>query len=170
MSITRFLSMRREKNAGSRKATVKRVVHWSCGALAVGALLLVHVGGETRSSSNADNSQIPQSAGVVPARSASRVYIDPQTGKLQPAPTNAQKRSAAQALPPEMLNALSTSTAGLQIETGAGGGKMVRLQGRFRHLNMLNVENDSIAGVRCIDPQHIDPQSAGTAQSVGGQK
>ncbi len=153
MRIAGFLSKR------------KRAVYLSCGALSISALLMVYSGRKAGSNTATDNILTTQPAGVVATRPASRVFIDPQTGKLQSSPTKAQVRSGALTLPPELENALSTSTSGLQIETGAGGGKMVRLEGRFRHLNVVTTDGDSLSGVRCIDPQSIV-----VPQSVEGQK
>lgn len=117
----------------------------SCALAGIGLALLsavLTVGGSEKPAKTA------RIANVAPKRAASRIYIDPKTGELKSAPPSL----AAQALPPELETALSASTAGLQIEIGAGGGKMVRLQGRFRHLNTVTVPGDSLAGVRCVDP------------------
>ncbi len=102
------------------------------------------VPGEESSSASSRNSQLEQYT------SASRIYVDPNTGLLSGAPIDSV--GALTQLPLALRNSLSTSSAGLVIEDGVGGGKMVRLQGRFRHLSVATASGDSI---ECFDGAQV---------------
>ncbi len=97
--------------------------------------------------------------GLAPHTSASRIYVDPNTGALSGAPVDAV--GSALRLTPELRNSVSRSTAGLVIEDGAGGGKMVRLQGRFRHLSAATANGDS---VKCFDGSGVLDVTEGTVK------
>ncbi len=95
-----------------------------------------------------------RSTDLSPYTSASRVYIDPNSGALRGSPFDTL--NAGLQLTPELQNSISRSTVGLVIENGAGGGKMVRLQGRFRHLSAATANGDS---VRCFDGSGVSEVS-----------
>jgi hypothetical protein len=107
----------------------------------LGAVLLI-TGGESFSGASDEVVRIP-------GASASRVHIDPRTGELRQTPFDSIDISLR--MTPSMQNSVSTSTVGLVVEDGAGGGKMVRLQGRFRHLSAVAARDDSVGTVRCFD-------------------
>ena len=84
----------------------------------------------------------PAPEGAAPAAitgSAQRAYLDPDTGRLLREPPPG---APVMTLGPEELNMLSTSDAGLVETPLPGGGYMVDLQGRFRHMAVATVADD----------------------------
>lgn len=71
--------------------------------------------------------------------SAQVVYLDPKTGRLVGEPPPGEK---ALILSPAELNMISTSHQGLVEQPLPGGGYMVDLQGRFRHMAVATVADD----------------------------
>jgi hypothetical protein len=80
---------------------------------------------------------------------AARVYRDPVTGRFGPPPDGAPAGASAP-------SALSTSTAGLTEIASPGGGRMVRLQGRFRNLLHATRAADGAVTSACV---HGEPQA-----------
>ena len=91
---------------------------------------------------------VSHSDSVVPARGYSVVKVDPQTGELRFEPSTGKTSSLP--LTPELESSLNRSASGLQITTGAGGGKMVDLRGRFRTLNIVR-NSESGLTVECVE-------------------
>lgn len=85
-----------------------------------------------------------------PGRPASRIEIDPQTGRRVEAP------SAAAALAADP--AFSTSHAGLVEQAAPGGGVMIHLQRRFRSAATATVGADGVAHRDCVAPGTTDRQ------------
>jgi hypothetical protein len=91
-----------------------------------------------------DANAAPAMTNAAPGRAASRIQIDPQTGRRVAAPTGAV------ALPADP--AFSTSHAGLVEQPAPGGGVMVDLQGRFRSAATVTVGPDGTAQRDCVAP------------------
>ena len=84
----------------------------------------------------------PAPEGAAPAAitgSAQRAYLDPDTGRLLREPPPG---APVMTLGPEELNMLSTSDVGLVETPLPGGGSMVDLRGRFRHMAVATVADD----------------------------
>ncbi len=78
-----------------------------------------------------------------------RVYIDTATGSITDQPTGNEPII----LDKKMQNALSTSSEGLREEPSpvAGGGTMIRLEGRFQNTSLATVGADGKIVAPCID-------------------
>ncbi len=112
--------------------------------------MIAVVSGLTLESERGDEKRVITT--LQPEQSASRIQIDSKTGEFSSAPVEV----SAMNLSPKLTSSLSTSTVGLVVEDGAGGGQMVRLQGRFRHLSAVTPkgktpEGDSSVTVQCLD-------------------
>lgn len=87
-----------------------------------------------------------------------RIYLDEKGNRTTPPP------GAAQAGAPS----LNRSTAGLKVEDAPGGGKMVRLEGRFESYSVATIGPDGKLKVDCVQEP---PASANyTAPSTDGKK
>src|SRR5262245_37517852 len=84
--------------------------------------------------------------------SAQLVFIDPQTGQLEPPPADSTVQLTS------LKKALSNSGDGL-VEThvaGAAGGMMVDLRGRFRQALRATREDDGSVTADCIPAEPSD--------------
>jgi hypothetical protein len=108
----------------------------------------------------------PESAApAVITGSAQRVYLDPDTGRLLSEPPPG---APVMTLSPEELNMLSTSDAGLVVIPLPGGGKMVDLQGRLRHMAVATVADDGSIVIQEVSGEVFLP--AGSEVSEKSEK
>lgn len=76
-------------------------------------------------------SEVRTSPDATPEQGGMKVYVDPQTGNIVPAPAPG---ASTLVIPSDQQNALSTSSQGLaeRPSDAAGGGVLLDLQGRFQ--------------------------------------
>jgi hypothetical protein len=115
-------------------------------ALGVCALTSPSIG-SAEPSTDAATSPAAETAAV--GSSGSWAHVDPQTGKLIPAPPTGR------AMVP-VVPAFSTSHQGLVEQVAPGGGVMIDLQGRFRSAATATVGADGAAHVDCVPPGTTD--------------
>jgi len=89
---------------------------------------------------------VVESAETPPA-AASRAYVDPQTGRLVPAPA-AGDEELPEALLPERLSRFQGDLAAVPL---ADGGQSVDLRGRFRTDTVAHVGADGRLHLECVD-------------------
>lgn len=87
---------------------------------------------------------------------AQRVYLDPQSGRLLSKPPPG---ADVLTLSPAELNMLSTSHDGLVERPLPGGGYMVDLQGRFRHVAVATVAADGTIVIKEVAGEVFLPAS-----------
>ncbi len=87
-----------------------------------------------------------QATAPATGQSGYRVYIDPATGRFLDHPVG----GGALQLTPELQNAVSTSSAGLQPVPAPGGGFMVDLQGRFQNVMAASVTTAGELKAPCL--------------------
>ena len=75
------------------------------------------------------------------------VHIDPATGEYT------DKGGIAVELTAKELNSLSRSEQGLTTEDSPVSGKMVNLQGRFQHSQVIHVDADGNISSSCVSGQ-----------------
>ena len=107
----------------------------------------------------------PDTDAAAPAEitvSAQRAYLDPQTGRLtDKPPPGAEVLTLSQ----EELNMLSTSHEGLVERPLPGGGYILDLQGRFRHMAVATVAEDGTVEIREVAGEVFlpaDPEQSNT--------
>jgi len=104
----------------------------------------------------APDSPAPEGAEPAITGSAQRAYLDPNTGRLLSKPPPG---APALALSPEELNMLSTSDAGLVERSIPGGGYILDLQGRFRHVAVATVAEDGTVAIKDVAGEAFLPAS-----------
>jgi hypothetical protein len=114
-------------------------------------------------SETGDSQQAPAAQAVVvpdAAVGASVIHIDPRTGELRSSPAEGAPVDPSLVIPPDMRNALSTSSDGLvQVpHPGPAGGFMLDLHGRFRSVTAATIGADGIPVIQSLtgDPQSLD--------------
>jgi hypothetical protein len=109
-----------------------------------------------RTTATAEAALVPaaSAAGTSPAASRTaapgaglRAYVDPATGRLTEAPTEAQVRELDKGLG----ELASRSSEGLEAATQADGTQVVDLKGRFRSLSTATVSATGALRLECVD-------------------
>ena len=83
------------------------------------------------------------------------IFIDPETGERVARPTEEQRVRLRKFATP-----LNKSDQGLEPFELEGGGRGVRLNGRFQHAMIATVRPDGTIGFHCTDQSHDHPESA----------
>jgi hypothetical protein len=125
---------------------------WSVLALAI---LLITVGACAGSADRevavdaAETTMEVGEAETLETRPASRAYVDPQTGRLVPAPV-AGEDDVAEALLPERLSRFQDDLVAEPLPEGGFG---VDLRGRFRTDTVAHLDADGRLRIGCVDSQ-----------------
>ena len=99
------------------------------------------------------------------ATSASRAYVDPQTGRLVPAPV-AGEEDLPEALLPERLSRFQDDLVAEPLPEGGFG---VDLRGRFRTDTVAHLDADGRLRIDCVDSQEAAGEASDrTAPEDGG--